>query len=166
MKNQRIFITTGSQKFQFNRLLRAVDRLYEDGNLTTPAFAQTGSSDYRPEHYDYKDFLDRDEFAAEIDRADLVITHGGTGVIIGAVKKGKRVIAVPRLAKYGEHVDDHQIQLVEQFEGMGIITTCYDLEDLGDRIRKAEEQEYMPYESNTENILNSIEMFLEDAIAL
>lgn len=161
MKNQRIFITTGSQKFQFNRLLRTVDHLYEEGTLTVPAFAQIGSSDYRPEHYEYKDFLDRDEFAAEIDRADLVITHGGTGVIIGAVKKGKRVVAVPRLAKFGEHVDDHQIQLVEQFEGMGIITACYDVEDLGACIGKAEQQDYMPYESNTVNILNSIEGFLD-----
>lgn len=161
MEKQRIFITTGSQKFQFNRLLSAVDQLYESGVLAASAFAQTGSSDYRPEHYDYKEFLDRDEFEAEINKADLVITHGGTGIIIGAVKKGKKVIAVPRLAKYGEHVDDHQLQLLEQFDEMGIILVCYDLGCLGECIRETEKQTFVPYRTNTMSILGSIEEFLE-----
>ena len=53
-----------------------------------------------------------------MEKANIVITHGGTGAIIGAVKKGKKVIAVPRLAKYGEHVDDHQLQLIKQFDDL------------------------------------------------
>ena len=65
----------------------------------------------------------------------MVITHGGTGVIIGAVKQGKKVIAVPRLASYGEHVDDHQVQLLREFDGMNLICACYDSEKLGDCIR-------------------------------
>lgn len=102
-----IFITLGSQKFQFNRLLKAIDKLIEQGKIKEEVFAQIGYSDYQPINYNYKQFLDRDEFASMEGRADIVITHGGTGAIIGAVKKGKKVIAVPRLAKYGEHVDDH-----------------------------------------------------------
>ena len=53
-----------------------------------------------------------------MEKANIVITHGGTGAIIGAVKKGKKVIAVPRLAKYGEHVDDHQLQLIKKFDDL------------------------------------------------
>ena len=106
-----IFITLGSQKFQFNRLLKAIDKLIEQGKIKEEVFAQIGYSDYQPINYNYKQFLDRDEFASMEGRADIVITHGGTGAIIGAVKKGKKVIAVPRLAKYGEHVDDHQKNL-------------------------------------------------------
>ena len=53
-------------------------------------FAQTGYSDYVPRNYSYNNFLDRDEFSVEMGKADIVITHGGTGAIIGAVKKGKR----------------------------------------------------------------------------
>ena len=103
-----IFVTLGSQKFQFNRLLQAIDRIIESGELKGEVFAQTGHSDYVPRHYTYRDFLDREAFANEMSRCDLVITHGGTGAIIGAIKSGKKVIAVPRMAKYGEHVDDHQ----------------------------------------------------------
>ena len=80
-----IFITLGSQKFQFNRLLKAVDELKTDEEI----YAQIGYSDYKPINYKYKEFLDRDEFSEVMNKADIVITHGGTGAIIGAVKKGK-----------------------------------------------------------------------------
>ena len=108
--DNKIFITLGSQKFQFNRLLKAIDELCEKGTVDAEdVFAQIGYSDYLPKNFSYKKFLDRDEFSKEMGKADIVITHGGTGAIIGAVKKGKKVIAVPRRAKYGEHVDDHQL---------------------------------------------------------
>lgn len=155
-----IFVTLGSQKFQFNRLLKAVDELVGKGIIKDEVFAQTGYSDYEPVNYDYKQFLDRDEFSEVMGKSDIVITHGGTGAIISAVKKGKKVIAVPRLKEYGEHVDNHQLQLVEQFDEMGIISTCYDLEKLEYCISKTEQQDFLSYKSNTANIINSIEAFL------
>ena len=85
-----IFITLGSQKFQFNRLLKAIDEQIADGRITDEVFAQTGASDYKPKNYALKDFLDRDEFEKWMDRSEIVITHGGTGAIIGAVKKKKK----------------------------------------------------------------------------
>lgn len=125
--NEKIFITLGSQKFQFNRLLIAVDKLCEKKVISgEDVFAQTGYSDYVPRNYSYNNFLDRDEFSVEMGKADIVITHGGTGAIIGAVKKGKKVIAVPRRAKYGEHVDDHQLQLIKQFDDLNLICPCRD----------------------------------------
>lgn len=151
-----IFITLGSQKFQFNRLLKAVDEL----NIDEEIFAQTGYSDYAPVHYKYKSFLDRDEFAEIMSKADIVITHGGTGAIISAVKMGKKVIAVPRLAKYGEHVDDHQIQLVNQFKELNLIYACEDM-DLNRALDIVKKTEYKKYESNTQTIIDSIERYIE-----
>ena len=52
-----IFVTLGSQKFQFNRILMEIDQLIEDKYLTENVFAQTGYSDYEPKHYKYKNFL-------------------------------------------------------------------------------------------------------------
>lgn len=152
-----IFITLGSQKFQFNRLLKAVDELIGDGVITEPVFAQIGNSDYIPVNYEYKKFLDRDEFARKQEECDIVITHGGTGAIIGAVRKGKKVIAVPRLAKYGEHVDDHQLQLLKQFDDMHIIEPCYELSNLGKAYSNLLCTEYRPYISNTRTIITSID---------
>lgn len=156
-----IFITLGSQKFQFNRLLKAIDKLVEQGKIKEEVFAQIGYSDYQPINYNYKQFLDRDEFAAMEGKADIVITHGGTGAIIGAVKKGKKVIAVPRLAKYGEHVDDHQLQLLKEFEDMNIIVACYDTEKLGDAYESIRDVKLQPYKSNQQTIISSIEKYLK-----
>lgn len=161
--NEKIFITLGSQKFQFNRLLKAVDGLCANGMISEKkVFAQIGYSDYLPKYYVYKNFLDRDEFAIEMGKADIVITHGGTGAIIGAVKQGKKVIAVPRRAKYGEHVDDHQLQLVEQFKELNLICECNDVEKIGKALETVKTTTYEKYVSNTKMIIDSIEQYIEN----
>lgn len=159
-----IFITLGSQKFQFNRLLKAVDSLIEDGTIKEEVFAQIGYSDYTPRNYKYKQFLDRDEFAAWESKADIVITHGGTGAIIGAVKKGKKVIAVPRLAKYGEHVDDHQTQLIAQFRNSNLICGLDDCSQLAGGLAYVRSHKLNTYQSNTNRFINSIEKYIETLI--
>jgi UDP-N-acetylglucosamine transferase subunit ALG13 len=155
-----IFVTLGSQKFQFNRLLKEIDKLIENGSIDEEVFAQIGYSDYKPKNYKFKEFLNRDEFSDIMDKCDKVITHGGTGAIIGAVKKGKKVIAVPRLKKFGEHVDDHQVEILKQFENLGIICSCYDSNDLSSGLKKINEIELKSYQSNIEAILTSIDTFL------
>lgn len=154
-----IFVTLGSQKFQFNRLLKAIDSLPQKGETI---FAQTGYSDYQPENYEFKPFLDRNEFIEKMDKADIVITHGGTGAIVGALKKGKKVIAVARLAKYGEHVDDHQLQIVNQFKDLNLICECDDCDMLETMLEYVRKTEFSCYKSNTNRIIDSIEEFIED----
>lgn len=156
-----IFVTLGSQKFQFNRLLKAVDELIENKVIVEDVFAQTGYSDYKPKNYSYKNFLDHEEFAVMEKKADIVITHGGTGAIIGALKKGKKVIAVPRLAKYGEHVDNHQLQLVEQFTSQNLIYSVEDCTDLGEGLKYVKNHIFAYYQSNTVTIIESIDQYLK-----
>lgn len=161
--SERIFITLGSQKFQFNRLLIAMDKLCEKKVISgEDVFAQTGYSDYAPRNYSYNNFLDREEFGVEMGKADIVITHGGTGAIIGAVKKGKKVIAVPRRAKYGEHVDDHQLQLVGQFKELGLICECDDTGKIGEALETVKNTIYKSYVSNTRTIIDSIEQYIKN----
>lgn len=157
-----IFITLGSQKFQFNRLLKAVDELIEKGIVTDEVFAQIGYSDYEPKHYEFKPFLDREQFAEAEARCDILITHGGTGAIIGGIKKGKRVIAVPRLAKYGEHVDDHQLQLISQFKSQNLICGIESCDELKHAISFVKQHSFDHYQSSTQNIIDSIEQFFEE----
>lgn len=160
---EKIFITLGSQKFQFNRLLIAVDKLCEKEVISgEDIFAQIGYSDYVPQNFSYNNFLDREEFSAKMREADIVITHGGTGAIIGAVKKGKKVIAVPRRAKYGEHVDDHQLQLVGQFKELNLICECDDAEKIGEALETVKNATYKNYVSNTKTIINNIEKFIAE----
>lgn len=156
-----IFVTLGSQKFQFNRLLKEIDSLVKKGVITEEVFAQSGYSDYAPKHYDYKQFLSREEFAQWEAKADTIITHGGTGAIIGAVKKRKKVIAVPRLAQYGEHVDDHQLQLIEQFKEQNLICGLSDVTELENGLEYIKTHTFAVYESNTQTIIDAIEDALE-----
>lgn len=155
-----IFITVGSQKFPFDRLLEKTDALVADGTIREPVFAQTGSSAYRPQHYEWSAFLGHDEFMEKEKSADLVLTHGGTGSIVSALKLGCKVVAVPRRQKYGEHVNDHQIQIVRAFAEAGYLEPCYDLADLGSCLARAREKTYQPYRSNNSTFVGDLDSYL------
>ena len=155
-----IFVTVGSQKFQFNRLLEEIDNLIEKGKIQEEVFAQIGVSDYKPKNYEYKAFMTQDEFNSYLDKSDIVITHAGTGVIINAIKRGKKVIGVPRLAKYGEHVDDHQIQLIKEFTDMNFISAVYDTSKLEEKIEEIKTKKFNKYKSNTDILIKDIIEFI------
>lgn len=157
-----IFITTGSRSFQFNRLLEAVDKAIENGDITEEVFAQIGSSSYPIKNYKYKTFLSHDEFNEKMKNCDIVLTHGGTGVIVNSVKMGKKVVATPRLAKYGEVIDDHQIQLVKAFAQMDMVTPCYECTSrmIVQAIDVAKKKKVKPYHSNTQVLIDSIDEFI------
>lgn len=157
-----IFITVGSQKFQFNRLLKEVDILIKENKITEEVFAQIGYSDYEPQNYPYKNFIDRDEFSDLMNKCDKVITHGGTGAIVGALKQGKKVIAVPRLKEFEEHVDNHQFQIVNQFKNVGLIDYIREIDELQDAIRGIQDIVTKEYISNTNIIIREIEKFIDN----
>lgn len=155
-----ILVTVGSQKFQFNRLLKKIDELIEDGIINETVYAQIGVSDYKPKNYDYVDFMTQEEFNNKIKDSSIVITHAGTGVIVNSLKMGKKVVGVPRFAKYGEHVDDHQIQLIKEFEELNLIEPSYEIKSLDNAIKKVKRTEYEKYISNTDSIVKSIEEYI------
>lgn len=157
-----IFVTVGSQKFQFDRLLKEMDELVREGIIKEEVYAQIGYSEYVPQCYEYVEFLDRETFASKVEESSTLITHGGTGVIVGALKKGKKVIAVPRLAKYGEHVDDHQLQLLEQFSESGMIIMCEEVQQISGAINQLQEMQTKEYKSNTKTIIKSIQEFIKE----
>ncbi len=110
-----IFVTVGSRNYQFNRLFKEIDRLCENGVLTEKIFAQIGTSTYKPKNFEYTDFLSQEEFLEKVNKANIIVSHGASGSIMKALNAGKKVIAVTRLEKYGEHINDHQIQNNEAF---------------------------------------------------
>ena len=127
-----IFVTVGSRSYPFDRLFKKLDELYEDGTLSEDMFAQIGTSLYKPKHYTYKDFITPEEFAEKIAEASIVVSHGASGSIMKALNAGKKVIAVTRLEKYGEHINDHQIQNNEAFSSNGyVLMADLELSDLG-----------------------------------
>lgn len=85
---------------------------------------------------------------------------GGTGVIINALKRDKKVIAIPRLSKYNEHVDDHQIQLIDEFKQLNLIEPVYEISELESALRTIKDKKYDKYVSNTNEIIKNIKKFI------
>ena len=132
-----IFVTVGSRNYPFDRLFKKLDALYEEGVLTDSMFAQIGTSTYKPKHYEYKDFISPEEFAERVKEADIIVSHGASGSIMKALNARKKIIAVTRLEKYGEHINDHQIQNNEAFASNGyVLMADLELSDLGECFRK------------------------------
>lgn len=130
-KECKIFVTVGSRNYPFNRLFVKLDELFEEGILQGPMFAQIGTSTYVPKHYEWKDFISQEEFSAKIQWADLVVSHGASGSIMKALNAGKKVLAVTRLEKYHEHINDHQIQNNEAFASNGYVLAVFEMDELG-----------------------------------
>jgi UDP-N-acetylglucosamine transferase subunit ALG13 len=132
-----IFVTVGSRNYPFDRLFKKLDELYEEGVLTEEMYAQTGTSTYKPKHFKYKDFISEEEFCEKVKEADIVVSHGASGSIMKALNEGKKVIAVTRLEKYGEHINDHQIQNNVAFGSNGyVLVADNELTSLGECFQK------------------------------
>lgn len=132
-----IFVTVGSRNYPFDRLFKKLDELYESGILNDTMFAQVGTSTYKPKHYEYDNFISPEEFLEKVQQADIVVSHGASGSIMKALNAGKKVIVVTRLEKYGEHINDHQIQNNEAFSSNGyVLMADLELENLGECFRQ------------------------------
>ena len=92
---------------------------------------------------------------------DLLITHGGVGTIVSGIQNGKKVIAVPRLQKYGEHVNDHQLQIIENFADSKYILASYTVDDLECVLTQVLDFQPKNYTSNTQNMINLVQKFIE-----
>ena len=156
-----IFVVLGSQKFQFNRLLEGLDKALKNGLINDKVFAQIGYSDYKPENFEYRDFIDREEYKEKLKESDIVICHGGTGVIVEAVKNEKKVIAIARLAQYNEHVDDHQLQIISQFAKANMISYVDEPDKIPDKLREIKEVKFEKYVSNQKTINSYLKEYID-----
>ena len=156
-----IFVCVGSRDYQFNRLLKALDELVATGKLNDEIVAQIGSSEYEPKHYTWHRYLDQQVFKDYQLKADLIISHGGTGALVGALKLGKQVIAIPRLAQFGEHIDDHQTQVCGALAGEGYLRQVLDMKDLGDVIEQCKRDPIIKKYDKPSNVLPTIQAQLE-----
>lgn len=159
-----IFVTVGTQDKQFTRLIKEVEKLVINGDIKDEVIIQAGHTKYESKYVKILNYIPYNEFNDYLNRADVIITHGGVGSILSSIKLEKKVIAVPRLFKYQEHVNDHQIQIVEKMDKNGYILGCTNLDDLKDKL--IEINSFIPnkYISNTENFLDEFEKILEELL--
>ena len=138
-----IYVALGTQDKEFKRLIDIVKNFLEETNSEEEIIIQYGNTKYDYSFFDnfpnvkYFDFISPDVFDKYMIEADVVVTHAGVGTIINGLKKNKKLIVVPRLKKYKEHVNDHQLQITENFAKEGYIIELKDDEKLQDALEKA-----------------------------
>lgn len=118
-----IFVSLGTNDKDFSRLLIEIDRLIDNGVIKDKVIVQSGFTKYSSSNMEIIDLMSMEEFSNNIKKCDLLITHGGVGTILDGIKCGKKIIAFPRLNKYHEHVNDHQVQIIDEFYKNGYILT-------------------------------------------
>ena len=145
-------------------MLAEIERLIKSGRITDTVIAQIGNTKFTTDLPNSKmqliDFTTPKEMDTLIENADFIITHGGVATIIKGVNIGKKIIAVPRLKKYREHVNDHQLQIIENFSESGYIVGTKGVEDIEDSLDKIKEFIPKKYKSNNqafvEKLMNTI----------
>ncbi len=140
-----IFVTVGNPTQGFRRLLDAVDALAGRGAFgTAPVFVQSGHNPgFSPRHCEATPFISTEEFERRMRGALLIISHGGS-TVLSAIRLGKTPIVMPRMARYGEHVNDHQVQFVRALATDGRLIPAFEPEDLGPAVSKGLEDERRP----------------------
>jgi UDP-N-acetylglucosamine transferase subunit ALG13 len=119
-----IFVALGTQAYPFDRLLRGLDGVDEE------LVVQGGASTYRPAGATWFDFLDFPQLLEYVREARVVISHAGVGTVMTAVGEGKRPLVVPRLARHGEAVDDHQLPFARRMHEAGLVLLVEDPAEL------------------------------------
>ena len=157
-----VLVMLGTQNNSFYRLLEEVEKCIDIGIISEEVIVQAGGTSYNSDKMLIFSLITNDELKKYIEKASYIICHGGVGSIVSGIKAGKKVIAVPRYEKYGEHVNDHQVQIVESFNKQGLICGIQNVEDLENIIKKIDTFEPNKFISNTENVINIIESFIDE----
>jgi UDP-N-acetylglucosamine transferase subunit ALG13 len=162
-----IFVVVGNAQVGFKRLIQSVDEIAENGILKgEEIFIQTGNTlKKKKKNCDTKPFLSLGEFLAYMEAADLIICHGGCGTILHAVRLGKVPVVMPRREKYGEIVNDHQLQLVDALAAESRIVPVYEPADLSEAIVKARKKigEISSYPSG--NMVKLVSLAIDEIIS-
>ncbi|MFS0674971.1 PssE/Cps14G family polysaccharide biosynthesis glycosyltransferase [Ornithinibacillus sp. 179-J 7C1 HS] len=157
-----ILVLLGTHELPFPRLLEEVERIKKEGKVDDEILVQNGHTKFSSDYLTLKPFVSYDEMDKLYDEARIIITHAGTGSVITGLKKGKKVIAAPRLKEYGEHNDDHQLELVQAFESAGHILTWNDGDKMEDVIEALNEFEPKPFVSQKEKMLGLLKEFIDN----
>lgn len=131
-----IFITLGTQPCDFSRCLKSIEVLKKNNNIEELFVAQIGHTMYTPINIECHKFVTQEEYSKYIQDARVIISHAGTGALFSAIRERKKTIAVARLKKYGEMVNDHQTEIVKKLSKEGyILDGTYSLEDAWKKLK-------------------------------
>lgn len=158
----KLFVPVGTQKFPFGRLITALNKLVDEG-LYKPEEIVMQATVYPVEpKFKHYTVIPQDEFMRMIDEAELVMTHSGENTIIATMERHRPFLIVPRFKEYGEHVDDHQLEIAEVMEEQFGVIVCKDFSHLKEDIERAKTNQYKPWVSHTQELIDYIKFILNN----
>ena len=156
-----ILVVLGTQDKRFERLLKVVEEAIDQGVIKEEVMVQAGCTVYDSSKMNVVDYVDMTTFEQWMKDCRLLITHGGVGTIMSALRNKKPVIACARLAKYGEHHNDHQCEIIETFYEKGYLIPLRDGQSLKEALSEAENFVVPEVESNNHKMIELLSNYLE-----
>lgn len=161
-----ILVTVGTQDKSFKRLIEAIDHQLEAGLIQEEVVVQSGYTQYSSPRMTIIPYFSQDELDEYRQNASLVITHGGVGSILDALRYGKKVIGVARLKQFKEHINDHQVEILEKFAKEGYLLYASDLAMIPSQIKEVHEFIPNPYPFDNEKLLKHVKKVIDSMINL
>lgn len=109
-----IFVTVGTHEQPFDRLLKCIDKMVEDGKIKEEVIIQKGYTDFEPKNCKAEKLIGFEEMQKNIADARIIVTHGGPASFIAPLSIGKIPVVVPRQKDYNEHVNNHQLEFARE----------------------------------------------------
>ncbi|WP_156843122.1 glycosyltransferase [Novosphingobium aquimarinum] len=157
-----IFLTLGTQ-LAFDRLVQAVDEIVP--NISEPVFGQIGNSNYKPKNFEYVTALSPTDFTKKFSESRVIIAHAGIGTILSGQKAEKPLVLMARIAKFGEHRNDHQLATIEQIKRLDGVYIVENKDDIKNIVTRSRIEPMKNSRSNSlDSLINNIkkEIFKDD----
>lgn len=151
-----IFVTLGTQDKPFKRLIDYLENSHIDDEI----IVQAGFTDYSSNKLKIYKYIDKDKFDEYIKEADYIICHGGVGTIINCLENNKKVLVVPRLSKYGEHQNDHQLQIANVYANKGYILVLNDGDDIDKKYEELKSFKPKEFVSNNKIFVSKLKKYI------
>jgi beta-1,4-N-acetylglucosaminyltransferase len=131
-----IFVTVGTHSAPFDRLVRSADKYAATSGERV--VIQRGAATYLPVVAQSFKFCDSLQMEDLMRRSRVVVCHAAD-TILDAIRLARPVVAVPRLHRYGEHLNDHQVDLANALAERGHVVALHDVGRLAEAIDAAPE---------------------------
>ena len=155
-----IFVTVGTHYQGFERLIKKMDEIAD--RIDDEVIMQIGYTKYEPKNAKWFRFAEYEKMLELIEESDVIICHGGAGTLLDSLRFNKPIIIVPRLKKFGEVYDDHELELAEALESARKAIAVYDIEKLEEAIKKAKSLKYKPVKRD-KRLANFLKEYLQRA---
>ena len=156
-----ILVTLGTQDKEFKRLIKIIENAKKEKIIKDKVIVQAGYTKYESKYLEIFDFCSNEKLENLVKQCNLLITHAGVGSIVLGLLNNKKVIACPRLSKYKEHTNNHQLQILDNFSKAGYILALNEEDDFNNVYRQLKNFKPRKYVDNSKKIVETIDNYLK-----